>query len=499
MCNKKTEECKYQEKTDGQADEIKSFGWGIRHLQMACMTLTMVCLIIARASMGIAVLAMSDTDQKNNTSIEVYDWDKKTQSLILSSFFWGYVVMQIPSGVLAKRFGGKPILFMALLSNALVCLSVPTLAAWGGWILVCAARVTMGLTQACLFSSTQTLLGQWLPANERTNYTGIVYGGIQCGTIIAMPLSGYLAETSLGWKLIFYVTSGILLVNLAIWHFLGASCPRKHRWISEKEKQYIEAGLNVSASKLPTPWKHILRSKPVWAILAPQCGFLISFVFFFVDMPTYLEKGLGISLKNSALLAALPYIGMWFGNNFSSYLSEKIYNRGLLNLTACRKVFQSISLFGIAIALVVLSFLGPDQKLFAVATLIACLTMHGFSTAGFVVNQLDLSPNYAGVIMCILNFIANCGCSLTPIVTSVILRNDSTDISRWRIVFLIMAGLCAIANVIYLILGSSDRQPWDNPNYAEKKIADPGYCFIFFFCFYGCLFMSFFIFHRNIK
>ncbi|RVE43975.1 hypothetical protein evm_011378 [Chilo suppressalis] len=474
MSAEKNEETKFEANNYAKVDIIKNYGWGIRHLQIACMTLNLMCLIIARASMGIAVLAMSNTQQKNATDIEVYDWDKNTQSLILSSFFWGYVVMQIPSGILAKKFGGKPILMISILSNALVCVLVPTLAAWGDWKLVCAARIVMGLTQACLFSSTQTLLGQWLPANERTTYTGIVYGGIQCGTIIAMPLCGYLAETSMGWKLIFYVISGILLVDLAIWHFFGANCPREHRWISGEERKYIEAGLNVSGSERPpTPWRHILRSRAVWALLAPHCGFAISFVMFFVDMPTYIEKGLGMSLKDSALLAALPYIGMWFGSTFSSYISEKIYNRGLLSLTTCRKLFQSISLFGIAIALVVLSFLGPESKHFAVATLVVCLTMEGFSTAGFLVNQLDLSPNYAGVIMCLLNFIATSGTALIPIVTSAILRNDSTDVSRWRIVFLLLAGLCAATNVVYIIFGTSERQPWDDPNYERKMFADP--------------------------
>ncbi|KAL4721662.1 hypothetical protein ACJJTC_000566 [Scirpophaga incertulas] len=53
---------------------------------------------------------------------QIFDWDKKTQSLILSSFFWGYLVMQIPAGIVAKRFGGKPILLFALASNMVICL-----------------------------------------------------------------------------------------------------------------------------------------------------------------------------------------------------------------------------------------------------------------------------------------------------------------------------------------------------------------------------------------
>ncbi|KAL4708184.1 hypothetical protein ACJJTC_005326 [Scirpophaga incertulas] len=462
------------EKQEIQDCEVKGYGLGVRHLQIACMTLNLTCLIISRATMGVAVLAMSDTTRRNSTDVEIFDWDKKTQSLILSSFFWGYLVMQIPAGIVAKRFGGKPILLFALASNMVICLLVPTFASWGGWMLVCACRATMGLTQACLFSATHTLLGQWLPANERTSYTGIVYGGMQIGTITAMPLSGILAETAMGWKSIFYAVSGILLANLLIWYCLGASSPKEHRLISPAEKKYIEAGLNLSneQKRPPTPWKEILRSKPMWAILAPHIGFAISFVLFFVDMPTYLEKGLQISLKNSALLSALPYVGMWVGGMLSTFIAEKINNKGILKLTTSRKVVQSISSFGIAFGLILLSFMGPENKAYAVAALIFCLTMAGVSSAGFLVNPLDLSPNYAGVMFALLNFIANFVIVGMPIATSYILQNDPSNISRWKLLFMMMSGICVITNVIYVMFGISERQPWDDPAFRKKSDED---------------------------
>lgn len=39
-------------------------------------------------------------------------------------------------------------------------------------------------------------------------------------------------------------------------------------------------------------------------------------------------------------------------------------------------------------------------------------------------SPLDMSPNYAGVMFAISNFVANLGSVLTPIVTSLILNND---------------------------------------------------------------------------
>ncbi|XP_063826130.1 putative inorganic phosphate cotransporter [Ostrinia nubilalis] len=470
MAAEKVKQCEHVTKVMGD----KTYGFGIRHLQVASMTLVVIALMGARASMGVAVLAMSDESRRNDTGIEIYEWDKKTQSVILSSFFWGYVLMQVPAGILANNFGGKPILLFALLANMTICTLVPTLAAVGGWMLVCACRMGMGLSQACLFPASQALLGQWLPENERTSYTGVVMGGIQLGTVIAMPICGLLAETALGWKMIFYAFAGFLFIVSAIWYWSSANSPREHRMISEEERRYIEALLNVSENKKPpTPWRHILRSLPMWVLLAPHFGFVASFSMFFVDTPTFMEKGLKISLKNSALLSALPYVGMWVGTIFSSLLSEKLINKGLLSITAARKVFQSLALGGAAAGLVVLGYLDVDSKALAIMVLISIMTMCGFTSAGVIVNELDLSPNYAGVIVALLNFLANFASILMPIATGYILNNDPSDLTRWRIVFLIMAAISVAMLVIHVLFGTSERQEWDDPNFLNKENADP--------------------------
>lgn len=44
-------------------------------------------------------------------------------------------------------------------------------------------------------------------------------------------------------------------------------------------------------------------------------------------------------------------------------------------------------MFGAGLGLVVLAFLGPDHKNLAIATLIAVLTMAGFTSAGFMVSS----------------------------------------------------------------------------------------------------------------
>lgn len=60
-----------------------------------------------------------------------------------------------------------------------------------------------------------------------------------------MPVSGVLAETALGWKMIFYSTAGLMLITAFIWFWFAASSPGEHRMISEEEKDYIEMELNT--------------------------------------------------------------------------------------------------------------------------------------------------------------------------------------------------------------------------------------------------------------
>ncbi|XP_037824473.1 probable anion transporter 6, chloroplastic, partial [Lucilia sericata] len=58
------------------------------------------------------------TDKKAaNPDFDEFDWTEKNKSLLLSSFFWGYVITQVPAGQLARKFGGK----IMLLTGVFVC------------------------------------------------------------------------------------------------------------------------------------------------------------------------------------------------------------------------------------------------------------------------------------------------------------------------------------------------------------------------------------------
>lgn len=74
----------------------------------------------------------------------MYDWDDSTQSLILSSFYWGYIITHMPGGILAEKFGGKYLLGLGILSTAVFTLITPLIVPYGAWYLI-TLRILEGL------------------------------------------------------------------------------------------------------------------------------------------------------------------------------------------------------------------------------------------------------------------------------------------------------------------------------------------------------------------
>lgn len=129
--------------------------------------------------------------------------------------------------------------------NAVFCLLTPIMADLGGAWAVIGCRIGQGLSQGFFFPSMHTLLAKWIPPSERGRLGTFVYAGAQFGTVLAMPISGFLAESSIGWPSIFYTfgTGGVLWSIL--WFFFGSNSPSVHPSITAEERKYIESALGT--------------------------------------------------------------------------------------------------------------------------------------------------------------------------------------------------------------------------------------------------------------
>lgn len=162
---------------------------------------------------------------------------------MLSSFFWGYIVLQVFAGQLAKKHGPRYYLVGAMTINSVASFMVPTLAeSWGSeGVMFC--RILQGLSQGFFFPSCHTLLGQWAPVSERSTSGTFIYSGAALGTIIGMPITGVIAASWAGWPASFYFFGTLGLFWVITWILLGSNKPSEHKYITEEERSYIETSL----------------------------------------------------------------------------------------------------------------------------------------------------------------------------------------------------------------------------------------------------------------
>ncbi|XP_044758922.1 putative inorganic phosphate cotransporter isoform X2 [Coccinella septempunctata] len=399
---------------------------------------------------------------------DLYPWTVKQQGLILSSFYWGYVITHIPGGVIAEKFGGKYVLGLGILSTSLFTLLTPFVvyASGGNWLWLVALRVFEGLGEGTTFPALNAILSKWVPLAERAKLGTLVYAGSQIGTVMANSISGTLIHATKSWASVFYFFGVMGCLWTFLWTILCYSDPDSHPFISDKEKNYLKREMSASIKeKRKIPWKHIFKSVPVWALVCAQIGHDWGFFAMVTDLPTYLKEVLHFNVKENGLLSSIPYVVMWIVSLVSAYICDKLIASKCMTISFARKFFSTIGSLGPAVFLLVASYVGCDRNMAIVMFTIGMGSM-GCFYCGMKVNVLDLTTHYAGTVMAIVNGIGALSGILVPYLIAAMTENHT--LLQWRNVFWVTFGVLFITNAVFLFFGSAEVQPFDSV-YDEKK------------------------------
>lgn len=391
------------------------------------------------------------------------------QGVILSSFYWGYVLTQVPGGLLAERFGGKWTLGLGIFSTAIFTLLTPFVAHTYGSTGLIVLRILMGLGEGVTYPAISVLLAEWAPPQERTKIASLVMSGGMLGTVLGTGLSGILIQYfSVGWPLVFYVFGAFAVMWFFAWVILCYELPKDHPFISEGEKKYIDDSVREHShkQKQETPWKHILTSHPVWALCLAKSGFSWGTHTMLSDLPKYMANVLNFSVQSNGLLSALPYLLAWLVSNVVSWLGDWLIETGKISRTHLRKLYGALSAVVSACFLVGASYAGCD-RIFVVILFTIGGGLMGFFYPSVVVNPNDLSPNYSGTIMAMANVFTSLSGVATPYVAGVLTTNQT--LLEWRNVFWITFVVSTVTALIYGIWGDAEVQHWNDPKRSTQK------------------------------
>ncbi|KAF2367680.1 Major facilitator superfamily [Trinorchestia longiramus] len=433
----------YSVSVRGDSNEKKEL-WGARHTFAFMGFLGFSAVYSMRVNLSVAIVAMvaqnlTTNDNVNETSLACpipdhggddsdvtkpgeFDWNEKTQGLILGSFYWGYASTNLLGGVAAERFGGKLVAGLGIFMTSLLTLFSP-MAARTSDVAFIVLRVLEGMAEAVSFPAVNTLMAAWVLPEERSKYSALVYAGVQFGTVITLAASGFLCNSSFlgGWPSVFYVFGSAGIIWSVFWFPLVYNSPAQHPRISEQELEYL---------------------KPI----------------------TYLKTS---TKTRNGLLSALPYAIMYIYSLLHSLLMDMLTKNKTLTILSVRRIAMGIATFVPALALIGMCFIGCN-RVWAIVILCVAVSACGASYSGHMCSHVDLAPCYAGILMGLSNTFATLPGFISPALTGVI-TNDNQTLRAWETVFLMSAVVCTVAGIIYIFTISADVQPWNYFNDAVEQ------------------------------
>lgn len=156
--------------------------------------------------------------------------------LILSAFFWGYLIMQIPSGWLCDKFSpGKVIVGTGLLWGIFQIIT--------GFItsstLFIGVRALLGMSEAPIYPSGGKLQSVWLTKTERGKGAALLDSGSAIGVAIGGPICALFMAFLDGWRGALIGAGILTIVIVLICKPLLADGPETSKRVNEAEREYL--------------------------------------------------------------------------------------------------------------------------------------------------------------------------------------------------------------------------------------------------------------------
>jgi MFS family permease len=247
--------------------------------------------------------------------------------VVLSAFFVGYSIMQLPGGWLADKFGSKKIIVISLLFWS--AFTVFTGFAWSFTALI-AIRFLFGLGEGAFPCASLKGLAEHFPKAERPKMTGALLSSNYMGSAIApMVIAPLLLYC--GWRHMFAVI-GILGIAFVFVY-----------WLMVRHSEVI--GEDVIEKKSNVDMKALLKMPLMWKLVIAWFG--LSLVNKGLDswMPTYLLTIRHLDLKSIGLLMPLPFIAAGISTAIGGWVMDRFFDKKEKYLLVSSAILVAIFLY----------------------------------------------------------------------------------------------------------------------------------------------------------
>jgi predicted MFS family arabinose efflux permease len=249
--------------------------------------------------------------------------------VLAGAFFWAYMAMQIPAGLLGDRFGRRRILLIGLVGGAGACALTGMAGSFAALVL---ARVLTGACQGSLFSNDRAIIVAVTPADKIGLGQGVSFSGPGVGLTLGLFLGGILGER-LSWRPTFWLFSlGPLLAAFCI-----------ARWAPAPPPPLLtgHTGRRLLA---------LLRPSRLWALgLLSLCGIYVQFVLATWGPLFFKETGVE-ALGRAGTYASLQGVAAVAGLVAGGFADDRMRRRGYGHTVVVAVALAALSVSVLAMA-----------------------------------------------------------------------------------------------------------------------------------------------------
>lgn len=416
----------------------QGFRWKYQHTALAVVFMVWIVSYVDRMVMATAIPYIA----------KEFGLSPLAMGGVLSAFFAGYFIFQIPGGILADKFGARKVMTVAVLWWSGFTALTGLVSSLGHMLWI---RFVFGTGEGVAPASTWKAVANWSPVRKRGVANGIMMASNALGPALA-PLFVAAVMAAWGWRTVFYslLVPGILLA-VWIWRSLPDD-PADKAGISKEELEEIredrsELGtVNTAASM--SFWA-IMKEPAVWKSFVILLFNNITGWGFTSWLPSYLVKARGFELGKMGIAASLPFFAGTIGIIFGGWLSDVPFKHN-------RRVPLIVAQWICAL------FLYLTYTVDSVGMLIVYQTLVGFFyyiAAGivFALPMSAISKTIAGRAMGIVNTAGQFAGFISPIIIGYLVQISGEGARSFDTSFMFLIASILLSS--FCAMGFTQRKP----------------------------------------
>jgi MFS family permease len=344
--------------------------------------------------------------------------------LLLSAFYYSYMLAMAPVGWLAERYGAHRVLGAGVAIWSIATLSVGFVSSFAALL---GLRLLLGLGESVAFPCASKLLTQVVEPQRLSFANGVMSCGYLLGPAVGTLLGGLLMN-AFGWRPVFVLLGALSVAWLWPWRRVVVG----------------RAPMDAASAVAEPPLGQILRQRALWSAAIGIFSANYAFYFILAWLPFYLVKARGFSFDSMAWTASWAYLLNAVFALLTGWLMDRALKAGR-SVNLMHKGVMALNHVLVIVCMGAMVLLPPKGL---IAALFVYEIMAGVASPGlFAIPQIMAGPKAAARWVGVHNCVGASAGILAPAITGVLVERTG----QFYGAFMLAAGVSVIGLIAWTL------------------------------------------------